>query len=330
MAEWVKHRIDLRLTGRITQIPDSQKIFGAIVHLYAEYTSSDQATALVTAVRESSNVFVLSNLLPKGYFPVPHNYILDKLSGNDAEPDKKYYKSLKKCLFAPMEQIELMISGLRSLPNPYILVEQTQQIHAAIDSKRYNIPALAPNLYSVPEIVVTEVSTAKDENLSANSSQLVRDFSFYIAMEKCREYDALLNTLIEAENDGRMLILGPRSSQGLNTFEFIEIQDEGYEPYSDEGFYLNLGMLLPQNINFSRSSLKLFTSERRPFNSQAGWDKSLMNGQFISFIDSGSVVCVEQDAVYTAGTCVVVPSRENEIVFGQAFLHPLTGLEAKK
>lgn len=66
MAEWVKHQVDVRLTGRITQIPDSQKVFGALVHLYAEYTSSDQATALVTAIKESSKGFMLSNLLPKG------------------------------------------------------------------------------------------------------------------------------------------------------------------------------------------------------------------------------------------------------------------------
>lgn len=328
MAEWIKHRVDVRLTGRITQIPDSQKVFGALVHLYAEYTSSDQATALVTAIKASSKGFMLSNLLPKGYFPVPHNYIFDKLSGKDREPDKKYYKTLKKCLFAPVEQIELMISNPENLPNSYIVVEQTQQIHAAIDSKRYNIPALAPNLYSVPEIVVREVSTIKDENLS--DSQLVRDFSFYISMEKCKEYDSLLNTLVEAVNASRLLILGPRSSQGMNTFELIEIQEEDYESSSGTKLYLNLGMLLPRNINFSKSSLKLFTSERRPFSSQAGWDKTSMNGQFISFIESGSVVCVEQGLLQTAGTCVTAPNRPNEIVFGRAFLHPLMELEAKK
>lgn len=318
MAEWIKHRVDVRLTGRITQIPDSQKVFGALVHLYAEYTSSDQATALVTAIKESSKGFMLSNLLPKGYFPVPHNYIFDKLSGKDKELDKKYYKTLKKCLFAPVEQIELMISNPEKLPNSYIVVEQTQQIHAAIDSKRYNIPALAPNLYSVPEIVVRE------------DSMLVRDFSFYIAMEKCKEYDSLLNTLVEAANDSRLLILGPRSSQGMNTFELIEIQEEDYESSSGTKLYLNLGMLLPRDINFSKSSLKLFTSERRPFSSQVGWDKTSMNGQFISFIESGSVVCVEQGLLQTAGTCVTAPNRPNEIVFGRAFLQPLMGLEATK
>lgn len=203
----------------------------------------------------------------------------------------------------------------------------TQQIHAAIDSKRYNIPALAPNLYSVPEIVIKKVTTSKPEE---QSGDLVKDFSFYIAMEKCSEYDDLLSVLKEADSEGRMFILGPRSSQGLNTFELIKIQKEDYEPSSGTELYLNLGMLLPRNINYSKSSLKLFTSERRPFSPQAGWDKSSMNGHFISFIESGSVVCVEQDSVQTAGTCVATPNRLNEIVFGQAFLYPLNGLEATK
>jgi hypothetical protein len=92
-------------------------------------------------------------------------------------------------------------------------------------------------------------------------------------------------------------------------------------------------MLLPRNIDYSKSSLKLFTSERRPFNPKIGWDES-MKGHFISFIDSGSVVYVN-DSIKTAGGCVPSPFHPKEIVpkeivFGRAYLYPLAGLEAVK
>ncbi|CAM4197374.1 hypothetical protein U9M73_16925 [Paenibacillus phoenicis] len=328
MAEWVKYRVDLRLVGRMTQIPDSQKIFGALMHRYAEYTSGDKTAAFVAAVKESSYGFMLSNLMPKGYLPMPQTYVLSRLMSTFKEPNKSFYKLLKKRLFAPIEQMKQIVSRPGSLPDPYIEVEQTQQIHAAIDSKRYNIPALDPNLYSVPEVVVREVAASTDEKKPEARTRLIQDFSFYIGLEKRSEHDIMIEMLHHAKTSGRAFVLGARSSQGLNTFEIVDIHAETYESSVGKGFYLNLGMMLPRNIDFSKSSLKLFTSERRPFNPKLGWNES-MKGHFISFIDSGSVVYVN-DTIETAGGCVTSPFHQKEIVFGRAYLHPLAGLEAVK
>lgn len=328
MSEWVKYRVDVRLVGRMTQIPDSQKIFGALMHRYAEYTSEKQTAAFVAAVKLSSYGFMLSNLMPKGYLPMPQTYVLSRLSSTVEESGKSFYKSLKKRLFAPIEQMEQVITRPGSLPDPYIEVEQIQQIHAAIDGKRYNTPALSPNLYSVPEVVVREVAASTDEKKSEDRTRLIQDFSFYIGLETGIEHDLMIEMLHHAKTSGRALVLGARSSQGLNTFEIIDIHAETYESPVDEGYYLNLGMLLPRNIDYSKSSLKLFTSERRPFNPKIGWDES-MKGHFISFIDSGSVVYVN-DTIETAGSCVPSPFHPKEIVFGRAYLYPLAGLEAVK
>ena len=37
--------ICMKLTGRLTQIPDSQKIFGSMIYHYAERNSDEQAAA---------------------------------------------------------------------------------------------------------------------------------------------------------------------------------------------------------------------------------------------------------------------------------------------
>lgn len=44
------YRIILKSSGAITQLPDSQKIFGALVSLFAEAHGNDKAAELVKAV----------------------------------------------------------------------------------------------------------------------------------------------------------------------------------------------------------------------------------------------------------------------------------------
>lgn len=329
MAEHVTYRVDLRLIGRITQIPDSQKLFGALIYNYAEHTSAEQATAFVAGIRQADHWFSVSNLLPSGYLPLPHSYLLSQLAesttGHSQEVHKKTYKSIKKRLFVPAEGIRDLITNPEKSIYPYIHVQQTQQIHASIDSKRYNVPGLDPNLYSVPEIVIRKIGTSKDEeNTAVQHFQMIKEFSFFIGLEKCPKHEVFVNTLESARDIGKTFILGPRGSQGMNTFQITGIHEEEYVESNQPGLYLNLGMLLPHKIDFEKSSIKLFTSERRPYNPLGGWDDS-MKGKFISFIDSGSVVYVTE-GIRNAGCSVTSPFQTDEIVFGNAFLYPLTAL----
>ena len=80
-------------------------------------------------------------------------------------------------------------------------------------------------------------------------------------------------------------------------------------------------MLLPEKIDFRKSTLKLFTSERRPFTMPGGWKKD--SKYFISFIDSGSII-VLKDKIEQAGKCVRSPfNPKRDIIFGNAFLYPV-------
>lgn len=66
-------RYHLSLLGDMTQLPDSQKLFGALVSLYANSTPSIAAdtTAFVQRVLNHETFITLSNILPLGFLPMP-------------------------------------------------------------------------------------------------------------------------------------------------------------------------------------------------------------------------------------------------------------------
>ncbi|GIN05898.1 hypothetical protein MKZ19_19285 [Shouchella clausii] len=326
MIETVTYKVEMSLTGRLTQLPDSQKIFGALIYMYAEQYSSERATLLVSKIREGEIYFSLSNMLPRDYFPTPQTYLLDPSSGqpsdrSDSKKDKKTYKAIKHRSFMKLAEIYKAMDNPNHADNlyPFACIESSQQIHAAIDSLRYDIPGLDPNVYSVPEVNVVEV-------LKEGKKEIVTKFSFYLCADKCDESAELLDALQHAKESKRRFFLGARASQGFNTFVVESIQAH---EFGDSGgrtnTYLNLGMLLPQAIDFEESSLKLFTSERRPYHSAGGWDKEL-SGQFISFIEAGSIILVTEGRK-KAGGSILSPfnnkDKPRDIVFGNAFLLPI-------
>lgn len=46
------YKIGLELTGAMTQVPDSQKLFGALVYLFAERYGDGSAAKLTKAVKD--------------------------------------------------------------------------------------------------------------------------------------------------------------------------------------------------------------------------------------------------------------------------------------
>lgn len=315
MKKWVSIKVNMELEGRITQLPDSQKIFGALAYLHAKYSSAELTTQFVRKIKDGQIYFALSNLLPLGFLPVPHSYLLDSLKGDN----KSAYKELKKRKYIEVDNIKHLIQDPSCASNlfPYITVSLTQQIHAGIDSKRYNLPGLDPNLYSVPEIEVRKISKdGKNEN--------IRQYSFSIMIEEGNDSESLQLALEEASKCQRKFVLGARGSQGLNTYHIVNIDTHlEEEAVIESGMYLNLGMLIPNQINFEQSSIQLFTSERRPFNPIGGWDEKMV-GHFISYIEQGSIICTSQ-GLKNAGKSIQSPFyTEKEIVFGNALLYFLT------
>ncbi len=85
------YKVILKLTGPITQVPDSQKLFGALMYMFAEKYGDERAADLASAVRNKEIHLALSNIMPEGYLPAPKDYLMDHISkkNNLAEELKK-------------------------------------------------------------------------------------------------------------------------------------------------------------------------------------------------------------------------------------------------
>lgn len=319
------YKVGLTAKGVLTQLPDSQRLFGALVYMFSERYGSEEATRLAKAVLEKEAYLALSNVMPLDYFPMPQDYVMDRIS-NSCEKEinlKQKHEALKKRSYLKLEQLERIFGEPKACDGafPYIKLQNQQQLRASIDSIHYDIPELDSKLYSVPTISVREI-TSKDDEKEESKARPVNRFCFYLQVDEGNIGVRLLDMLKEAADLKQRVILGKRASQGMNIFELGDIAEESL-PCTATGHFLNMGMLLPDKIDFSGSFLKLFTSERRPFEMAGGWEKEFQK-QYISFIAEGSIIKAPNGAT-GAGKSVASPfNRERDVVFGNAFMYPVS------
>lgn len=322
MTDLQTYEIRMHLSGRLTQLPDSQKIFGALVYLFARSKTPERASEFVAKIKDESLFCAISDMVPFGYLPTPQAFLFGGALSPEMQGDKKlFYKEIKKREYIKREKLEELLNHPASTMGayPYVRTVQSQQIHASIDSLQFDCPGLEPNLYSLPEITMVEMDEAEKPD---KKGLPVSDFSFYLTIETCEIATQLMKILNDAKSTEHPFILGPRASQGLNIFTIQSITSPKLPLHSETHFYLNMGMLLPKNIDFQRSFLALFTSERRPYHQEGGWD-SLITNRFISFVRSGSLLYLPQ-GIQQVGRSIPSPFDDKAILFGNAFLYPLT------
>lgn len=315
------YKVVLKSTGAITQLPDSQKLFGALVTMFAKKNGNEKAAEMVKAVLNKKFHLALSNVIPLDYFPMPQDYVVDKLAKNMPEGGnlKEQRTAVKTRAYIRLKDLESVMQNPEKSGEiyPYIKQSDRQQLRASIDSVIYGMEGLETKLYTVPVLKLQEINTRED---GREKTVPVTDFCFYLQSDESGLAADVMDVIEELIQSGISLILGKRASQGLNKFRVAEV-DPIELPKTE--FYLNLGMLLPDKIDFSSSKLRLFTSQRRPFAMPGGWNQK--NGKyFISFIDSGSVIGL-QGGVEQTGKCLPSPfNKKRDVVFGNAFLYPIT------
>ena len=310
--------VDLELLGEMSQLPDSQKIFGALMYLFSKNElKTDEVSEFVRKIKEQETYFALSNILPKDFLPVPKTFIEYRAGDSAFSNNKTVYSALKKHDFAKENKIKLYAENpqenlMDETGDDYISLEIEQQVHINTEGVDEESGSQKNHIFSVQRTICKY-------NLKGHN---MNEFQFYIRCEDdCKIIDLLKNNL------NHIFTLGKRSSQGYNLFRLAGVQqaDEIEKRYADKNnTYLNLGMLLPYSIVFTdeKSYLELYSSERRTFSSDH-WNDKTDRGHFISFIAPGSIVvsnCIEK-----AGKCEPVPKKRSangEIVFGNAFLLP--------
>ncbi len=317
------YKVKLVSMGTSTQLPDSQKLFGALVYMFSEKYGNEKASMLTKALLDKKIHLALSNVMPLDYLPTPQDYLIDCISeANNPDTNLKEKRNdIKKRNYIRLADLEHILKKPENCESvfPYIKLQNRQQLRASIESDRYDIPELDSKLYSVPTVDLLEIS--RDEE-GKERKKPVNIFCFYLQADDSDICADLLDTLDEAASTKRTVILGKRASQGLNIFEFQDIIVQGFR-HTPANLFLNIGMLLPDEIDFASSTFKLFTSERRPFEMPGGWDKDF-TGYYISFIAEGSIISAPGGLV-GAGKSIKSPFNEKrDIVFGNSFLYPIS------
>ena len=318
------YQIHLSSDSVLTQIPDSQKLFGALMYLYSDTFGQEHATSFAQALLHNQITYMLSSVMPKGYLPVPQDYLIDNLSDktNDEWSDKEKRKRIKARNYLKYSDLEQILKDPEKAVNvfPYVKLNSYQNLRASIESTRYDIPGLESNLYSVPTAVPLEIT--KEKNLEKS---LIRDFCFYLMIDDSGIVEEFFKVVALAVEKKRTLVLGKRSSQGMNLFKLMDCQVNSHLNDSHSNCFLNTGMLLPNEIDYQKSTIKLFTSERRPFEIVGGWSDRVQ-GQFISFIAEGSLIS-SSNGIRTIGKSIASPFDREAIIFGNAFQYPLPNQE---
>lgn len=321
------YMVHLSSQGYLTQLPDSQKLFGILVSMYAEKLNTDNvdwASLFVHKLLNKEIYMTLSNIIPQDYLPMPQDYFQDKIEAafskqENLEDKKQIHKNLKKRRYILQNSFKDVVREKGEV-YPYMKVQNGQQAHTSLISNQYNIAGLENVLYSVPIINVLKISSKEDEENIKNQTA-IKDFIFYIQLDGSEECQNMYSLLESATLDKIIQGMGKKSSQGLNTYQFEDIKQIEIN-YDNEEMFINMGMLLPDKIDFANSCLKLFISERRPYNPVGGWTKDC-EGRFISFIAEGSIITVDKKIENTGKVLESPFNPQRDIVFGKAFLYPL-------
>lgn len=321
--------IKLKRTGKITLLPDSQKLFGFLMGKLKEFYSDEKIGEFVESVERKESICMISNLFPTDYRPMPKSYIFDKL--NIGIYDKKLHEKIKNIEFIKREDLKKLINSTKNntsnidninLDNyNYIKKEDTFIQKFKIESQVRQLSGFPNIAYSIP------IVRYKD-----NSGNIISDYSFLIKLEKgnilfdyLKNKDNLLNLDCH---------LGHKTSYGYNTYVVKDIEfskqkkdkkQKDILKYSKNEKFLNLGMLLPNldKINIEKSYLELYTSHRKPFELSDGVNI------FISFLSAGSVLSLKEKSEYTCmSKCIINEYNlmyDKAIVFGNSYLETLEG-----
>lgn len=279
------YKVQLSSLGRIIQLPDSQKIYGAILHYLNDKGDLSGIEKILDSKLYISNVFPME-VLPNIYIWGEEytSSIDDKMYGF-SNNDYKDYKS-KKYITLGSKKIEVE-ETFRDMNNTEEIVKGSGGVFSQ------NI-----------------INYKKEED---GKKEIINDFEFYF---RCDSQD-LSNTISTIIKEMKVLKLGKRSTRGMNLYEVIEIERLDIQDSSE--CYLNLGMLGMNNLEFidmEKSKLKIYTSKRKGY---VEWKKELI----VQYIGEGSVICLKDNDINNLKSNIQIDGEEGRRLYTGGFLLPL-------
>ena len=279
------YKVQLSSLGRIIQLPDSQKIYGAILHYLNDKGDLSGIEKILDSKLYISNVFPME-VLPNIYiWGEEYTSSIDDKMYEFSNNDYKDYKS-KKYITLGSKKIEVD-ETFRDMNNTEEIVKGSGGVFSQ------NI-----------------INYKKEED---GKKEIINDFEFYF---RCDSQD-LSNTISTIIKEMKVLKLGKRSTRGMNLYEIIEIERLDIQDSSE--CYLNLGMLGMNNLEFidmEKSKLKIYTSKRKGY---VEWKKELI----VQYIGEGSVICLKDNNIKNLKSNIQIDGEEGRRLYTGGFLLPL-------
>ena len=279
------YKVQLSSLGRIIQLPDSQKIYGAILHYLNDKGDLSGIEKILDSKLYISNVFPME-VLPNIYiWGEEYTSSIDEKMYEFSNNDYKDYKS-KKYITLGSKKIEVE-ETFRDMNNTEEIVKGSGGVFSQ------NI-----------------INYKKEED---GKKEIINDFEFYF---RCDSQD-LSNTISTIIKEMKVLKLGKRSTRGMNLYEVIEIERLDIQDSSE--CYLNLGMLGMNNLEFidmEKSKLKIYTSKRKGY---VEWKKELI----VQYIGEGSVICLKDNNINNLKSNIQIDGEEGRRLYTGGFLLPL-------
>ena len=279
------YKVQLSSLGRIIQLPDSQKIYGAILHYLNDKGDLSGIEKILDSKLYISNVFPME-VLPNIYiWGEEYTSSIDDKMYEFSNNDYKDYKS-KKYITLGSKKIEVE-ETFRDMNNTEEIVKGSGGVFSQ------NI-----------------INYKKEED---GKKEIINDFEFYF---RCDSQD-LSNTISTIIKEMKVLKLGKRSTRGMNLYEIIEIERLDIQDSSE--CYLNLGMLGMNNLEFidmEKSKLKIYTSKRKGY---VEWKKELI----VQYIGEGSVICLKDNDINNLKSNIQIDGEEGRRLYTGGFLLPL-------
>lgn len=279
------YKVQLSSLGRIIQLPDSQKIYGAILHYLNDKGDLSVIEKILDSKLYISNVFPME-VLPNIYiWGEEYTSSIDDKMYEFSNNDYKDYKS-KKYITLGSKKIEVE-ETFRDMNNTEEIVKGSGGVFSQ------NI-----------------INYKKEED---GKKEIINDFEFYF---RCDSQD-LSNTISTIIKEMKVLKLGKRSTRGMNLYEVIEIERLDIQDSSE--CYLNLGMLGMNNLEFidmEKSKLKIYTSKRKGY---VKWKKELI----VQYIGEGSVICLKDNNINNLKSNIQIDGEEGRRLYTGGFLLPL-------
>ena len=304
-----KYLINLKVASDITSFPDSQKIFGWLIYQIKKYESEENITKLVNNIYEKKIKCMISNVLPKGFIPMHKEYVIDKFG----DKSKEIYEKIKKIDFIKKEDMKKILNNEVELKNfkDYLRQKQSYIQKFRLENQFHNLAGLENKAYTVPIVKIINEST----------EEIVTDFIIMIKTDSDMIIKWLENIKNAQENEGNdeEVYLGPKGSQGYNRFIRGKVEIKEEKNSEKANFYLNVGMLLPNSINYKKSYIDLHISDRKAFEITEEAKK------VIGFINVGSVIYSEGEN-FNIGKSIQNKYNilyKNAIVFGNSYLEAL-------